>query len=76
MNEQLNKLNEILIKLENDMNFPHDRIQIFISDEHFAIEIDGEDWCNYLDFYEAYAELTTLFRGIALGKGNEWRYSQ
>ena len=75
MNEQLNKLNEILAKLEKETDFPHGRVQVFISDEHFVIKIDGKDWSNYLEFYETLDELTVLFRGIALGKGKEWRYS-
>jgi len=74
MEEKLNALNETLIKLEAATNFPHDQIRIRIENEYFAIDIEDETWDNYLHFDEVIDILTDLFRGIALGKGIEWRY--
>lgn len=74
MEEKLNSLNETLIKLEVATNFPHGQIQIRIENEYFAIDIEDETWDNYLYFDDAHDILIDLFRGIALGKGIEWRY--
>lgn len=74
MQEQMSKLTNVLHELEEATDFETGRIVLFISDEHFAIDIDGKDWSNYLTYDETMDELVSLFRGIALGKGKEWRY--
>lgn len=74
MEEKLNALNRMLIKLETATDFPHDRVYIQIKDGYFKIDIDNIGWDNYLRFDDAHDILIDLFRGIALGKGIEWRY--
>ena len=65
-------LNEHIELMEKETGFEHGRIEVFDeNDGKYRIQIDGGNWSNYLDFREAWDDLTSLFKGIELGKKGE-----
>jgi len=62
-------LDDKLKFIEREYKIPEGYIEVYLdSDGLYGIMIDGKDWSNYLSINEAYQELLTLERGIAIGK--------
>lgn len=63
----IEKLTALIKELAAKNGFPEDRIQVFYDDDgKIGIDIDNEDWSNYLSYEEAEDQIYNLFKGIEL----------
>lgn len=62
-------LDDKLKSIEEEYKIPEGYIEAYCdADGHYGIMVGGKDWSNYLSANEAFQELLTLERGIAIGR--------